>query len=213
MTATGLVQAPASTRPASRRWLRPFAALLGAQLVAGLLIGVLWRLWAPSSVSYLLSNGAGGSIVIPDETEAQVAGDGRFVVLSLLAGALFGLFAWTVRRYRGPAMVAVLAAGSLLGSLLAMGAGRLLSGGTGSPTLNTAFHPRLTLHASAALFVQAFVAVLVYTVLAGLSRDPALGLAADPGEPADDLAGTDHDSLARAEHGRAEQVAVDPTDR
>jgi hypothetical protein len=180
MTATELTQAAASLRPTDRRWLRPFGALFAGQLVAGLLIGLLWRLWAPSSVSYLLSNGAGGSIVIPDESEAQIAGDGRFVLLSLLAGALFGLFGWTVRRYRGPVMAAVLAVGSLLGSVLAMATGRLLSGGTGSPALNTAFHPRLVLHASAALFVQAFIAVLVYTVLAGLSRDPALGLSRDP---------------------------------
>jgi hypothetical protein len=122
--------------------------------------------------------------VIPDESEAQIAGDGRFVLLSLLAGLLFGLFAWTVRRHRGPMMAAVLAAGSLIGSVLAMVTGRLLSGGTGSPALNTAFHPRLTLHGSAALFVQAFVAVLAYTVLAGLSRDPALGLAEGPTDPA-----------------------------
>jgi hypothetical protein len=236
MTATGLVQAPASTRPADRRWLRAFAALFAAQLVAGLLIGVLWRLWAPSSVSYLLSNGAGGSIIIPDESEAQVAGDGRFVVLSLLAGALFGLFAWTVRRYRGPAMAAVVTAGSLLGSVLAMTTGRLLSGGTGSPALNTAFHPRLTLHASAALFVQAFVAVLVYTVLAGLSRDPALGLPAERREPSHELAVPDQGSAAVPDQGsaagadqgsaasaamdqsgtvrhRAEQLSSDPTDR
>ncbi|HET6210273.1 MAG TPA: hypothetical protein VFD94_07815 [Jatrophihabitans sp.] len=180
MTSTDLVPAPARARRASRPWLRPAAWLVAAQLVAGVLIGVLWRLWAPSSVSYLLSNGAGGSLVIPDESESQVAADGRFVVLTLAAGLLFGLFAWTLRRSRGPAMIGVLAAGSLAGSVLAMVTGRLLSGGTSSPVLNTAFHPRLTLHASAALFVQAFVATLAYTALVGLSRDPALGLP-DPG--------------------------------
>jgi hypothetical protein len=181
MTATELAQVPASTPLTRRRWLRPYGALLAAQLVTGLLIGVLWRLWAPSSVSYLVSNDAGRAVVIPDESEAQIAGDGRYVLLSLLAGLLFGLFAWTVRRYRGPAMAAVLAAGSLAGSVLAMATGRLLSGGTGSPALNTAFHPRLTLHSSAALFLQAFIAVLAYTVLAGMSRDPALGLPASDG--------------------------------
>jgi len=182
MTATELAPVPAPPPATGRRWLRPFGVLVAAQLVAGVLIGVIWRLWAPGSVSYLVSNGAGRPVVIPNESEAQIAGDGPFMVLPLLDGALFGLSAWTLRRYRGPAMAAVLAAGSLLGSVLAMAVGRLLSGGTGSPAVNTAFHPRLTLHGSAALFVQAFIAVLVYTVSAGLSRDPGLGLDA----PADE---------------------------
>lgn len=181
MTGTELDQAAAPSRPAG--WLRPFGALIGAQLLVGLLIGVVWRLWAPSSVSYLVSNDAGRPVVIPDESEAQIAGDGRFVLLTVLAGLLFGLVAWTVRRYRGPVTAAALAAGGLLGSLLAMATGRLLARGAGSPALNTAFHPRLTLHASAALFVQAFIAVLTYTVLAGLARDPELGLPAEPTEP------------------------------
>ena len=72
-------------------------------------------------------------------------------------------------------MAAVLAAGSLLGSVLASATGGCCPAAPDSPALNTAFHPRLSLHASAALFVQAFFAVLVYTVLAGLCRDPALG--------------------------------------
>jgi hypothetical protein len=186
---------PASTVPAARtgrRRLAPLAALLAAQLAAGVAVGLIWLWWAPSAVSYLLSDGSGGSLVIPDESEAQVAGDGRFVALTMLAGVLFGLLAWTVRRLRGPLVIAVLGVGSLLGSTLAMATGRWLSGGTASPAVNTAFHPKLTLHASSALWLQALAAVLVYTALVGLSGDPSLGATVggrrdgrQPAEPAE----------------------------
>lgn len=155
------------------------AVLLAAQLVAGVAVGLIWLWWSPSAVSYLLSDGSGGSVVIPDESEAQVAADGRFVVLTILTGVLFGLLAWTVRRLRGPLVLAVLGAGSLLGSVLAMATGQWLSHAAGSPAVNTAFHPKLALHASAALWLQALAAVLVYTSLAGLSADPSLGATVD----------------------------------
>ncbi|MDQ2836379.1 MAG: DUF2567 domain-containing protein [Actinomycetota bacterium] len=162
---------------------RPLIMLVAAQLVTGALIGLIWLSWAPKAVSYLLSDGNGGSLVIPDESEAQVAGDGRFVVLTLIAGLLFGLLAWRLRSARGPLTVAVLGVGSVLGSLLAMLTGRLLSGGTNSAAINTAFHPPLTLHATAALWLQALLAVLVYTALAGMSSDPGLG--ASPKAPSE----------------------------
>ena len=174
-TSTDLPATAAPAAATSRSWLRPLAALLAAQLAAGVAIGLIWLWWSPSAVSYLLSDGGGGSVVIPDESEAQVAGDGRFVALTLLAGVLFGLVAWTLRRRRGPLVIAVLGAGSLLGSVLAMATGQWLSGGTASPALNTAFHPKLALHASSALWLQALAAVLAYTALVGLSGDPTLG--------------------------------------
>jgi hypothetical protein len=197
--------------PAGRRRLLPLAALLAAQLVAGVAIGLIWLWWAPSAVSYLLSDGSGGSLVIPDESEAQVAGDGRFVALTMLAGVLFGLLAWTMRRLRGPVAIAVLGVGSLLGSALAMGTGRWLSGGTASPALNTAFHPKLALHASSALWLQAFAAVLVYTALAGLSGDPTLGAAAAGGDGGQPFAtGVDPDQL---EPDRPEPDRLEPDRR
>jgi hypothetical protein len=174
---------PATTAPAvrtNRSRLRPLAALLVAQLAAGVAVGLIWLWWSPTAVSYLLSDGSGGSVVIPAEGEAQIAGDGRFMVLTVLAGVLFGTVAWMARRPRGPLTLAVLGAGSVLGSALAMATGQWLSGGTASPALNTAFHPKLVLHASSALWLQALVAVLVYTSLAGLSADPTLGAADGP---------------------------------
>lgn len=165
-----------TVRPGARLTrYRPLLVLVVAQLLTGVLFGLVWLKWAPSTLSYFLSDGNGGSFVIPDEAESQIAGDGRFVVLSVIAGLLFGLLAWRVRNARGPVAIATLAVSSVLGSVLAMYTGKLLSGGSSSSAINTAFHPKLTLHASAALWVQALFAVLLYTGLVGISADQALG--------------------------------------
>ena len=166
---------------------RPLARLVLAQLLIGVGIGLVWLSSAPTAVSYMLDTGSGAGVIVPAESEAQVAADGRYMLLSLLAGLTFGLLAWRLRGNRGPVMLPVLAVSSLLSSLLAMATGQLLSVGQRSAPLNTAFHPPLMLHAHAAIFLQALLAVLVYTVFVGLSGDQELGRTAgrQPAEPAD----------------------------
>ncbi len=154
---------------------RPLAALVLAQLVAGVALGLLWLAWSPSSVSYLIDSGQGIGVVVPAESEAQVAADGRYALLTMLAGVAFGLLAWRLRGSRGPLMLLVLAVSSLLSSLLALATGQLLGGGQHARALNTAFHPGLVLHGTAEVFLQALLAVLVCTAFAGLSGDPGLG--------------------------------------
>jgi hypothetical protein len=163
---------------------RPLTLLVLAQLVIGVAIGLAWLAWSPTSVSYLLDSGNGTGIVVPAESEAQVAADGRYALLTVLAGLLFGLLAWRLRSNRGPVTLVVLAVSSLVSSLLALAAGQLLSDGEHGTTLNTAFHPPLVLHATAAIFLQPLFAVLVYTVFVGLSGDQQLGRDPHPVEPA-----------------------------
>lgn len=164
--------------PRPARSLRPLALLVAAQLLCGALAGLVWWAWSPATVSYLLSGAQGQpAFVVPDESESQVAGDGRFVLLSIGLGMVFGLVAWRLRALRGAATLATLAAGGLLGSLLARTVGELLPSGSPARQVNAAFHPQLSLHSPAALAVQAFFSVLVYTALAGLSADGDL---ADP---------------------------------
>ncbi len=190
-TDTDRPAATPSGRPSRRRRpVRSLALLLTGQLAAGALIGLVWRAWAPATMSYLLSGAGGTTFVIPDETESQIAGDGRFVLLSVLAGLVFGALAWRLRTHRGPLAIGVLAAGGVLSSLLARGVGELLSSGSAVRRVNAAFSPQLSLHAGPALWVQAFFAVLVYTALAGLSSDPELGRTAGrhgrhPSDPAE----------------------------
>jgi hypothetical protein len=166
-------QEPAQSSRAKRSW-RPLALLVTGQLLAGVLAGLIWRAWAPGTVSYLVAGAEGQpAFVVPQESESQIAGDGRFVLLSIALGMLFGLVAWRLRALRGPVVLAALAVGGLLSSVLARAAGELFSG-TPARELNAAFAPELSLHALPALAVQAFFGVLVYTALAGLSAHPDL---------------------------------------
>jgi hypothetical protein len=167
---------PQPPRPTQRnRPARPLAFLAAAQLLAGLLAGVVWQLISPSTVSYLISGEDGKpAFVVPEESESQIAGDGRFVLLSIALGVLFGLAAWRLHAKRGPIVLGVLAVAGLLSSVLARVVGELLSTGSADRQLDAAFTPQLSLHALPALAVQAFFAVLVYTARAGLSADPDL---------------------------------------
>ena len=162
---------------------RPLVWLVGGQSAFGLVIGLIWFGWAPGTVAYVVAIGGAGTVLIPAENESEIAGDGRFVVLSVLVGALAAIVAWRMRGIRGPAVPAALALGALLGSLVARMVGELMAGGaTTHPVPNTAVAPPLTLHSLPALFVQSFFAVLIYTGLSVLSTDPELGRpAAEPG--------------------------------
>ncbi|MBV9823320.1 MAG: hypothetical protein JO144_13860 [Actinobacteria bacterium] len=162
----------AADRPAPVRSLRPLALLVTVQLLCGAVAGLVWWAWSPQSVSYLI--GGQPPFVVPDESESQVAGDGRFVLMSIGLGMVFGLVAWRLRALRGPVVLATLAVAGLLSSLLARTVGELLPSGTPARQVDAAFHPQLTLHSPAALAVQAFFGVLVYTALAGLSADGEL---------------------------------------
>ena len=162
-------------RSDTRRW-RPLAVLVLAQVVYGIGHGLAWLGWAPGTVAYVINLGAGGGgVLIPAESEAQVAGDGRFIVLAAVGGLIAGLVGWRLRALRGPLVPLVLALGATVSSVIAVGVGELLSGGSNHGPLNTAVSPPLTLHALPAVFAEAFVAVLVYTVLAGLNTDQELG--------------------------------------
>jgi len=174
VTDTGWPAPSSQTSQPGRSW-RPLAWLVAAQLVAGMLAGLVWRMTAPSTVSYLIAGAAGKpAFVVPDESESQIAGDGRFVLLSVLLGGVLGLAAWRLRRLRGPVVLGALAAAGLLSSVLARAVGELLSTGSTDRQLNAAFTPQLSLHGMPALAVQAFFAVLVYTARVGLSADPDL---------------------------------------
>lgn len=153
---------------------RPLAALVAGQLLAGAVIGLIWLSWAPRTVAYLVPLGKdGANVVIPDESESQIAGDGRFFVLCLVLGVAVGLSAWLlVPRLRGPLTLLTVALSAFASSLLAAGVGRLFSHGTAHPAAQTAYHPRLSLHSPGMLLVQSLFAVASYCVLAGLSSDP-----------------------------------------
>jgi hypothetical protein len=164
----------------ARSEVRPVLWLVAAHLIGAIVIGLTWLAWAPKTVAFVVPGDGTSTIVIPDESENQVAGDARFLILSAVAAVLLAVLAWRMRSIRGPLSLVVLAVGGLLSSGLAVVLGSTLASGQSSSAARATIHPPLGLHATSMFWAQAFLAVLVYMVLAGLSADPRLGRADEP---------------------------------
>ncbi|WP_411074320.1 DUF2567 domain-containing protein [Streptomyces sp. cmx-4-7] len=91
-----------------------------ASAVAGALLGVLWLNLAPRVL--LVSDGK-GVYLRNSEGETAIGADGTFVLLALAFGAVAGITVFLLRRRGGVPLVLGLAAGGVLGSLLAWGLG------------------------------------------------------------------------------------------
>ncbi|MER6447660.1 hypothetical protein [Streptomyces venezuelae] len=150
------------------------ALLLGA---AGLLLGLLW-LWLAPRVQYV-SNGE-AVFLRNSESEARIASDGTFFLLSLGLGVLsaVGTFLW--RRAGGVPLVIGLAVGSVFGALVGWRFGLWLGpssdlvaaakqAGKGVP-----FDAPLELLAHGALLAWPMTAVLLHLGLTAVwtPRDP-----------------------------------------
>lgn len=176
-TVEGHVVARAQRRR-SPRWAPREDVKAGLYVVLGLavigaLLGVLWQWWSPPGpLGYVVAPGA----IQPDETEAFIAGDGRFAVICASAGLLAGLLAWFRTSTRGPVMALALGVGALLGSLLTGVVGNALAGGTGGGKTNTLLqHLPLSVHMRGLFLLEATVAVLVYGVCASFAAEDDLG--------------------------------------
>jgi hypothetical protein len=146
--------------------------LLWVNVVTGVAIGLLWAAWAQSAPAVLYKpDGQSKTFIIPFESEAQIASDGRFAVLSAAAGVLIALLAWQFKLAREWKTPIVLAVGGIGSALIASLVGRLLVPGSHHNVVNTQITPSLQLHGVAWLSVQALIAVLLFTVIAGLSND------------------------------------------
>ena len=155
------------------------AALLAAVLVVvDALAGLLWAAWSPPGPAALVFRSGAYE---PDETEAFVAGDGRFLVIVAVIGILAALVVWFRRPLRGVAAVLGLAVGGLVGSLAMWLVGHLTGGGngTGRAVSGSAqrYTPRLplTVHAHGLLFVQPAVSVLVLGLFVAFAVRDDLG--------------------------------------
>ncbi|WP_349816436.1 DUF2567 domain-containing protein [Streptomyces sp. MRC013] len=167
---------------------RQGAAVLLATAVAGIALGLLW-LWLAPRVP-LVSDGR--SVLLREsEAEHAVGADGVFVLLGLAFGALGALAVFLRYRQGGVAVVAGLALGGVLGSVLGWGTGTLLG-----PAHDVAAHARavgegvafdapLELRAYGALLAWPVAAMAVHLALTALfgPRDPEPERDPDPYGP------------------------------
>ncbi len=164
-----------------RRDLRVAAVLAALLAVFGIPLGLLWGIWSPPGPeARILRPG----VFIPGETEAFVAADGRYLVITAAVGLVAGLVAWRLTTHRGPLVLLGLVVGGLVGSLLMELFGHLIGGGSftgktfhyedGTSRVYTAQLP-VSLHVHGLLFAQSTVAVLVYGLFVAFAVRDDLG--------------------------------------
>ena len=85
-------------------------------VLLGAPVGLLWTALAPHSH---VSVEAGGAFITDAETEVFIAGDGWFLIITLLVGVLTGALAWLVVRRSGPFVVVGLFVGGLAAAYVA----------------------------------------------------------------------------------------------
>lgn len=144
---------------------------------AGGVLGLIWQWWTPAGpAGYLVAPGQ----VQPDETEAFVAGDGRFATIAIAVGILAALIVWFGRIGRGIPAVLALTVGGLGGAAATAGVGHVIRRdgnkypcGSGSLCID---HLGLSVHAHGLVLVEAAAAALVYGLCVAFAKDDDLNV-------------------------------------
>jgi hypothetical protein len=167
---------PARWWPPTRREIRTALALILGMVALGAALAPAWAALAPRLAYRVVQPGR--ALPVVPEAEEYIAADGRFVLLTLGAGVLAGLVAWSLRRTRGPVMLVALAVGGLLAAAVTWRLGVALAPGYRAEELQEVgrtVYQSLRLGALAALVVEPFAAVLVYLAGAGFAARTDLG--------------------------------------
>jgi hypothetical protein len=201
--------------PRRRPWRRSLRiAVLTALVIAaaGVLLGVLWHLAAPTVP--VIDAGQNGIVVNDPSPEEYIASDGWFTIFGFAFGLIAAVVAWlVVRNNHGPGLLLGVSVGALAAAPVAWQVGRQFGLTAYERWRDTAatgatYHAPPDLHAHGALLVPGFAAVIVMTLLAGWSNDPDLE---KPGA----MPGYGHD-LAHGPAGRypsgqpVSQLGMDP---
>lgn len=163
---------------ANRRDVVVALVIIAVLVVAGALLGLLWQAISPRSIGYVYQPHA----VIPDENEALIGSDARFALLTAGVGALAALAAWTRVGWRGPATVAALVVGGLLGAGATNLVGSWVGGGHDDGAVRTLLMLPVRVRAHGVLVLEALAAVVVYALFAMFTSRDDLGRVDD--EPA-----------------------------
>jgi hypothetical protein len=168
---------PPPRRPLGRELL--VAGLTAVVLaVVGAALGLLWHHLSPTVP--VINVGQGRIVVNDPSPEEYIAADGWFSILTLVFGVLAAVVVWlTLRRHRGPWLLAGVILGTLAGPVAAWQVGRLIGLGAyrdwrGSSAAGATYAAPPDLSAHGALMVAAFGAAIVLTLMAGWANDPDL---------------------------------------
>jgi hypothetical protein len=192
--AAGVPPAPPPAPPSppwvTRRELRAAGLAVLALVLVGVLAGLLWQAWTVRTQGFDIGSG----VIVPDETEGWIGADAHFAIITGIVGVAAGLLAWRWRTVRGPAMVAALAVGGVLGSLVAGWVGHLTGGGNHTVVADTNLVKQLPLsvHMTGLFLVQAIAALVVYLVAALVSASDDLGVSSGVPAPAPVSAGAEY---------------------
>ncbi|MFD7165637.1 ABC transporter permease [Streptomyces violascens] len=189
---------PVEEAPAMKKDLRDAVLVALAVTLAGVALGLLW-VWLAPKVPLIADDKA---VFLKDtEGEEAIGGDGTFILLALALGALSAAAVFLFRRKGGIALVAGLAVGALLGSVLAwrlgiwLGPNQDVVAAAKAAGKGVTFDAPLKLDAKGALLAWPIAAMAVHLGLTALfgPRDPdpvwhvpPLG---DPGQGKPDTAG------------------------
>lgn len=172
------------------RQLRIWAAVTAALTLLGLPAGLLWS-WLSDRAEYLVFEHR--TLLVDPDTQALIGADGRLALICGVLGAVAGAVAYGYAGRRNEVALALgLAAGGLLGSLVAWQTGHLpgLAGfehAVATAADGTRVRGILDLGARGVLTVWPLVAVTVFGVLEAIDLArrsyPAYGREPGPGQP------------------------------
>lgn len=160
------------------RGVRDFVITVLVLALIGVVAGILWSLAAPRP-PYVVTNG--GPLLADPSTQALIAADGWFAVITGALGLACGAVGYSVSRGGRPLPVVVgLSAGGLLGAYLALVVGETVNLGavsvSASGTSASLIAGPLALTAQGVLFVWPTLAAGLFFALEGIAgyRDSPL---------------------------------------
>lgn len=167
----------------SRSELQAIVVIVIALALIGLLVGFVWEQVAPRlDFTVVQQNGALVGLQDSPESEAKIAADSWFALITAGLGVLTAAVLWTQRSLRGPAVLIGLALASLLGAVIAwrfgLWLGRHPTGSEAQALLQkqgNTLHKPLDLQAKGTLFFQPLTAVLTSLICLAFTTRGDLG--------------------------------------
>jgi hypothetical protein len=141
------------------------AAVLAGTTLLGAAAGLAWAAAAPRALAVVI--GRGSADVVNPETNAFIAADGWFVLLTAVGGVISGLlgYLFAVRRH-GPLAMAAVLVGGLPAALVAMWIGQQWGKAAFNHALQVG-HSGVLVHAP--LSLGGFSALAFWSLFAGLT--------------------------------------------